>query len=76
MAGAPLPPEVAELVTERSGGNPFFIEEAIRDLVERDVIATGAQGLELRVDLADVSVPVAVQTALQARLGRLSPAAT
>ncbi len=75
VAGAPLPPEVAELVTERSGGNPFFIEEAIRDLVERDVIATGPHGLELRVDLAEVSVPVAVQTALQARLGRLSPAA-
>ena len=75
VAGAPLPPEVAELVTERSGGNPFFIEEAIRDLVERDVIATGAHGLELRVDLAEVSVPVAVQTALQARLGRLSPSA-
>jgi ABC-type transport system substrate-binding protein/class 3 adenylate cyclase len=75
VAGASLPPEVAELVAERAGGNPFFIEEAIRDLVERDVLAMGENGLELCVEWADVSVPVAVQTALQARLGRLSPAA-
>ena len=75
VAGASLPPEVAQLVAERAGGNPFFIEEAIRDLVERDVLTPGAGGLELCVDLADVSVPVAVQTALQARLGRLTPQA-
>ena len=75
VAGASLPPEVAELVAERAGGNPFFIEEAIRDLVERDVLAMGKDGLELCVEWDDVSVPVAVQTALQARLGRLTPAA-
>ncbi len=36
-------------------------------------LAVGEQGLELRVDLDDVAMPVAVQTALQARLGRLNP---
>ena len=30
---------VAELLTQRSGGNPFFLEEALRDLVERGALA-------------------------------------
>ena len=30
-AGGEIPDAVAELLAERSGGNPFFLEEAIRD---------------------------------------------
>ncbi len=73
VAGGKLPSDVGALVSERAGGNPFFIEEAIRDLAERGVITPNGDGMALQVDLADVAVPVAVQTALQARLGRLSP---
>jgi ABC-type transport system substrate-binding protein/class 3 adenylate cyclase len=57
-AGAKLPEEVAAELAERTGGNPLFLEEAARDLVER---GNGAL------------VPAAIQEALQARLDRLAP---
>jgi class 3 adenylate cyclase/ABC-type transport system substrate-binding protein len=59
-AGGSLSDEAVAAVADRAGGNPFFIAEAVRDLVER-----GADG--------DGAVPGAVQGALQARFDRLSP---
>jgi ABC-type transport system substrate-binding protein len=57
-AGGELPTELAEELSERTGGNPLFLEEAARDLVER---GDGAV------------VPAAIQETLQARLDRLAP---
>ena len=57
-AGSELPPELAAELAERTGGNPLFLEEAARDLVER---GNGAV------------VPTAIQETLQARLERLAP---
>ncbi|MGN6377936.1 MAG: ABC transporter substrate-binding protein, partial [Gaiellales bacterium] len=71
-AHGPLPPEVAEVIVERAGGNPFFIQEAVLDLLERDVLGRSDSGLVLQVDPTTLSVPVAVTSALQARLDRLS----
>ena len=59
-AGGDLPPERAAELAERTGGNPLFLEEAARDLVERGDGAT---------------VPAAIEEALQARLDRLAPEA-
>jgi ABC-type transport system substrate-binding protein/class 3 adenylate cyclase len=70
-ARGPLPPEVVEIVVERAGGNPFFIQEAVRDLLEREVLARNGGGLMLTVDPAGLAVPVAVTSALQARIDRL-----
>ena len=56
-AGGDLPDALAAELAERSGGNPLFLEEAARDLVER---GDGAV------------IPVAIQEALQARLDRLA----
>jgi ABC-type transport system substrate-binding protein/class 3 adenylate cyclase len=74
-AGAELPKTVAALLAERSGGNPFFLEEALRDLVERGVLRRENGRLELTGEAEDVVVPTAVQEALQARLDRLDPEA-
>ena len=37
-ADGELPEAVADLLVERAGGNPFFLEEALRDLVERGAL--------------------------------------
>jgi class 3 adenylate cyclase len=74
-AGADLPEAVAELLAERSGGNPFFLEEALRDLLERGVLRRENGKLGLASDVGDVVVPTLVQEALQARLDRLEPGA-
>ncbi|HSP73175.1 MAG TPA: AAA family ATPase, partial [Gaiellaceae bacterium] len=72
-AGAELPESVSELLAERAGGNPFFLEEALRDLVERGALERENGHFRLAVGLDDLAVPVLVQGALQARLDRLGP---
>jgi ABC-type transport system substrate-binding protein len=69
-ADAELPEQVASVLAERSGGNPFFLEEALRDLIERGVLRRLNGSLEL-VNGGTVAVPALVEEALQARLDRL-----
>lgn len=70
-AGAELPESVAELLAERAGGNPFFLEEALRDLVERGALQRDNGRWRLAVGEDELAVPALVQGALQARLDRL-----
>jgi oligopeptide transport system substrate-binding protein len=69
-----LPEPVKEFLAERAGGNPFFLEEAFRDLVERGVLRRQDGRWDLAVDEAELAIPALVQGALQARLDRLDPA--
>lgn len=62
-------------VAERSGGNPFFAEEIVRDLVERDVLSGSPGAYICHVDSADVTVPATVQATIAARIDRLGAAA-
>ena len=66
--GAEPAEELARLLRERSGGNPYFIAEALRDLRERGAIAREDGRLVL---VGEATVPAAIQEALQARLDRL-----
>jgi ABC-type transport system substrate-binding protein/class 3 adenylate cyclase len=73
-ANAGVPGSVVELLVERAGGNPFFLEEAFRDLVERGALRRVDGTWEVAVAGPDeLAVPAAVQGALQARLDRLDP---
>src|SRR5919106_540080 len=72
-ANGEVPDTVAELLAERSGGNPFFLEEAFRDLVERGVLERRNGDWSLAVGVDELAVPALVQGALQARLDRLDP---
>jgi ABC-type transport system substrate-binding protein/class 3 adenylate cyclase len=67
-AGGELPDELARLLAERAGGNPYFLSEAIRDLRERGALAHD-NGRVLLV--GEASIPAAIHEALQARLDRL-----
>jgi ABC-type transport system substrate-binding protein/class 3 adenylate cyclase len=70
-AGAELPEALVSLIAERAGGNPFFVEEALADLVERGVVHRRNGRYEFVNGTAELTVPVLVQEALQARLDRL-----
>ncbi|MGV9713754.1 adenylate/guanylate cyclase domain-containing protein [Gordonia sp. NPDC003424] len=67
--------ELTGLIAERAAGNPFFAEEMVRELEQRGVF-TGRRGDYVsRFDVADISVPVTVQAAIEARIDALrSPA--
>ncbi|BBZ31896.1 cyclase [Mycolicibacterium confluentis] len=63
---------VAELVSAAASGNPFFVEEIVRDLVGRNVL-TGSRGSyrgEGHVD--EIAVPATIQAVLASRIDRLS----
>jgi ABC-type transport system substrate-binding protein/class 3 adenylate cyclase len=74
-ADGEIPESVAELLAERSGGNPFFLEEAFRDLVERGALRRANGGWTLAVEEDELTIPAVVQGTLQARLDRLDAGA-
>ena len=58
---------------ERTGGNPFFLEESLRTLIETGVL-TGEPGrLRLTAPAASIQVPETVQAVLAARIDRQQP---
>ena len=59
-------------LVERTEGNPFFLEEIVRTLVETKVL-TGARGAyRLTKALEEIQVPATVQAVLAARIDRLA----
>ena len=62
-----------QLLIERTEGNPFFLEESVRTLVETKVL-TGAQcAYRLTKAFEEIQVPATVQAVLAARIDRLPP---
>src|SRR5213593_1803551 len=58
-------------VQERTGGNPFFIEELALSLVETGVVAGTRGAYRLLMPAAEVGLPATVQSVLAARIDRL-----
>jgi adenylate cyclase len=62
---------LAELIAERTGGNPFFLEEVVRDLAETGTLAGEPGHYRLAGDISRVAVPDTVHSVLAARIDRL-----
>jgi class 3 adenylate cyclase/tetratricopeptide (TPR) repeat protein len=62
-----------QLLIERTGGNPFFLEESIRTLVETGVLVGERGAYRLAQALPTIQVPATVQAVLAARIDRLPP---
>jgi adenylate cyclase len=63
--------EVATRVTARASGNPFFAEEIVRDLRDRNVLHGQPGAYVCTAAFTDVNVPATVQAAVGARMDRL-----
>ncbi len=63
---------LATVIAERAGGNPFFAEEMVRELVQRGVLAGERGQYVCRADVADIAVPATVQATIEARIDRLN----
>src|SRR5262249_31133387 len=61
------------LLIERTEGNPFFLEESVRTLVEIGVLVGEPGAYRLVQALPTVQVPATVQAVLAARIDRLPP---
>jgi len=69
-------PELASLkrlLIERTEGNPFFLEESVRTLVETGALVGGRGAYRLIEDAQVIHVPATVQALLAGRIDRLLP---
>ncbi|MGZ5339761.1 MAG: ATP-binding protein, partial [Thermoleophilaceae bacterium] len=62
---------LAELVRERTQGNPFFIEELVQALVEAGSLEGERGTYRLAAPVEEAAVPASVQALLAARIDRL-----
>jgi class 3 adenylate cyclase/tetratricopeptide (TPR) repeat protein len=62
-----------QLLVARTQGNPFFLEESVRTLVETGVLVGTPGTYRLAQVLPTVQVPATVQAVLAARIDRLPP---
>ncbi len=62
-----------EPIHERTRGNPFFIEEIVRELAESSHLEGERGAYRLVAPIEDAAVPVTVQAILAARIDRLDP---
>jgi tetratricopeptide (TPR) repeat protein len=69
---ASLTPLMPLLIT-RTEGNPFFLEESVRTLVETGVLVGEPGAYRLAQALSTIQVPATVQAVLAARIDRLPP---
>ena len=60
-----------QLLIERTEGNPFFLEESMRTLVETGVLVGAPGAYRLAQALLMIQVPATVQAVLAARIDRL-----
>jgi predicted ATPase len=68
-----IPAELAELVHGRTGGNPFFIEEVCRTLVEKQSLTVEEGQVVLQSRIEDLHLLETIQAVIRARLDRLEP---
>jgi class 3 adenylate cyclase/tetratricopeptide (TPR) repeat protein len=61
------------LLIERTGGNPFFLEESVRTLVETNVLAGDRGAYRLAKASQGFQIPATAQGILASRIDRLSP---
>ena len=70
-----IPAALRELITGGADGNPFYMEELVKMLVDQGAITTGVERWTLHPDkLLATQVPQTLTGVLQARLDSLKPA--
>ena len=62
-----------QLLIERTEGNPFFLEESARTLIESGALDGQRGNYRLVAPITTIALPVTVQSVLAARIDRLGP---
>ena len=71
--GRPMPTEVTEQIVVKTDGNPLFIEELTKAVLEAGILVEDAEGYRLDGPLPPLAIPETLQDSLMARLDRLAP---
>ena len=70
-----LPDAVRDLILARAEGNPFFVEEVVRMLIERGVIVSQGDRWVATEDIGAIEIPETLHGLLLARIDQLPEAA-
>jgi class 3 adenylate cyclase len=73
LDGEPVEPEFCELMYARSEGNPFVVEEMLKEVLDSAGTQGSADGWQRRA-LEQLGIPETVREAILLRFGRLKPA--
>jgi class 3 adenylate cyclase/tetratricopeptide (TPR) repeat protein len=72
LGDVPLAPAAARQITASADGNPLFVEELLRMLVEDGVLERVGGEWRVGAELSSISVPPTIEALLRARLDRLA----
>ena len=67
----PRPHTTRAVILSKTEGNPFFIEEVIRSLIEQEAIVKTEAGLRVTDKIDSIEVPATVHEVVMARVDRL-----
>jgi len=68
-----IPRAVAEVIIDRTAGNPLFLEEIVEDLLERGALEQTEDRVVATEELAVASIPQNIEGVILSRVDRLSP---
>jgi predicted ATPase len=71
LGNADLPGNLKEVIVEKAQGNPFFVEELIRSLLETEQLTRQNDQWQLAANNAQISLPNTLRGVLSARIDRL-----
>jgi len=66
-----LPYSIRDQIVNRAGGNPFFIEEVVRSLIDEGAVVKRESGFEVTNKINNVVIPPTINDVLMARIDRL-----
>jgi tetratricopeptide (TPR) repeat protein len=66
-----LPHVLTKQIVERTGGNPFFIEEVVRSLFDQGAIIRKEGRFEVTEKMSAITIPPTITDVLMARIDRL-----
>ncbi|MGH7818494.1 MAG: ATP-binding protein, partial [Candidatus Binatia bacterium] len=66
-----FPPEIRDIIARKAEGNPFFVEEVAKSLLEMGALRRTEEGLVLNRGLSEIEIPDTIQDVIMARIDRL-----
>jgi class 3 adenylate cyclase/predicted ATPase len=71
--GRALPAEVMSQIVAKTDGNPLFVEELTKAVLEGDILVKDGDNYRLGGPLLPLAIPATLQDSLMARLDRMAP---
>ncbi len=67
-----MPEKVRKLIVNRSQGNPFYVEEIVKSLIEQSFIVEEKTGWKFSGDISKLNIPDTVEGVILSRIDRLT----